>query len=61
MLCDDLKHEFPLIHASRRLSQRVASSIDVDVVHKVASNILLTESEEKDRQMQDQDANIPLT
>ena len=45
------------------MSRKVASSIDVDIVHKVVSNILLTESEEKDRQMKDhtQDANIPLT
>ena len=43
------------------MSRKVASSIDVDIVDKVVSNILLTESDEKDRQMKDQDANIPLT
>ena len=59
MLCNDLKHAFPLIHVSRRLSQRVASSIDVDIVHEVALNI--SESEEKNRQMKDQDSNSALT
>ena len=59
MLCNDLKHEFPLIHVSRRLPQRVASSIDVDIVHEVVSNIL--ESEEKNRQMKYQDSNSALT
>ena len=31
------------------------------LLHEVVSSILLTESEEKDPQMKDQDANIPLT
>ena len=61
MLFDELKRAFLQLHVSRRLTRKVASSIDVDIVHKVVSNILLTESEEKDRQMKDQDANIRLT
>ena len=59
MPCNDLKHEFPFIHVSRRLSQRVASSIDGDIVHEVAFNT--SESEEKNRQMKDEDSNGALT
>ena len=63
MLFGELKRAFPQVHVARRLSRKAPSSVDVDIVHKDASNILLTESEEKDRQMEDhtQDVNIPLT
>ena len=57
-LFDELKIALLLVHISRRLSRKAATSIDVGIVHKVVSNILLTESEEKDRQMKDQNANI---
>ncbi len=36
MLFDDLRHEFPLIHVSRRLPKRVASSIDANTIHEVS-------------------------
>ena len=60
MLCNDLKHELPLIYVSRRLSSRVALDPRyVDIVHEGALNI--SESEEKNRQMKDQDSNSALT
>ena len=42
---------------------RCVSSVDVDISHRIAPNLLLTDSEEKDRQMKDhaQDVDIPLT
>ena len=46
---------------SRRWSKRVANSFDVDIVHKVVADMLHTESEEKNRQMKDQDAKSPFT
>ena len=66
MLLDELKRPFPQVHVSRGLSRKVhmcASSVDVVIVHRIAPNVLLTESEEKDRQMNDhaQDVDIPLT
>ena len=42
VLFDELKRAFPQVHVSHRLSRNVASSIDVDIVHKVVANILLT-------------------
>ena len=60
MLCNDFKHEFPLIHVSRRLSSRVAlDPCYVDIVHEGALNT--SESEKKSRQMTDQYSNSALT
>ena len=59
-LCDYLKQDFPQIHVSRRLSSQ--SAIDpchVNTIHEVSLDI--SESEEKKRQMKDQDSNSALT
>ena len=60
VLFDELKRASPQVHVSRRLSRKVASSIDVDIVHKVIKQIAHRVGE-KYRRMKDQDANIPLT
>ena len=57
MLFEDLKHDFPLIHVSRRLPKRVDISIHDNTIHDVA--LIISESEEK-RQMKDRDHNSSL-
>ena len=60
MLFDDLRHEFPLIHVSRRLPKRVASSIDVNIIHDVSLSISESEEKRQMRQMKDRDHNSSL-
>ena len=60
MLFQDLKHDFPLIHVSRRLPKRVASSIDVNTIHDVSLSISESEEKRQMRQMKDRDHNSSL-
>ena len=41
MLFDERTRAFPQIHVSSRLSRKVASSVDVGIVHNAVSNIYI--------------------